>query len=147
MASCGTLLTLLLSAPVLLGAPAAKAPAPTVLEYLKSVSGKKTLAGLHNREPNAAPAIQTAQMHDLTGRFPALWSGDFLFKADDVNARWAMIYECKRQWDAGSVVQLMLHVAPPTQGEGCAWEGGVLSHLSDEQWKDLTTEGGALNKV
>jgi mannan endo-1,4-beta-mannosidase len=119
-----------------------------VLDYLARISGKGTVAGVHNREPNAVPALQTNAIHELTGRYPGLWSGDFLFKSDDVNARWAMIYEARKQWESGSLVQLMLHVAPPTLPEGsCPWEGGILSHLTDAQWTDLVTDGGALNKV
>lgn len=56
-----------------------------------------------------------------------------------------MIRECKKQWDEGSIVQVMAHVAPPTQPEVCGWRGGVQSRLSDEQWQDLVTDGGRLN--
>ena len=41
----------------------------------------------------------------------------------------------------------MLHVAPPNQSEVCQWEGGIKSHLTDEQWHDLVTDGGALNRA
>jgi|CZKI01.1.fsa_nt_gi mannan endo-1,4-beta-mannosidase len=120
---------------------------PTVLEYLQAIGGRCTVAGIHNREPNSRPDLQTNRIHDLVGRYPGLWSGDFLFKGEDVNSRWAMIHECRNQWDRGSIVQLMMHVAPPNQPEVCAWEGGVLSHLSDPEWSDLTTDGGALNRA
>lgn len=118
-----------------------------VLDYLKSISGKKTVSGIHNREPNSKPRLQTDRMFKVTGRYPALWSGDFLFSAADVANRWTMIRECKKQWEEGSIVQLMLHVAPPNQPEECQWKGGVLSHLSDEQWRELVTDGGGLNKA
>lgn len=127
---------------------AAEESKQAVLSYLVAISGKQTIAGIHNREPNAVPALQTNAVFELTGRYPGLWSGDFLFKPDDINARWAMIYEARRQWEAGSIVQLLLHVAPPTLPEGrCPWEGGILSQLSDEQWKDLVTDGGKLNAI
>ena len=126
---------------------AQEATGSRVLAFLASVSGRRTIAGIHNREPNAVPDLQTREIRDLTGRTPGLWSGDFLFKPDDVNARWAMVYEARRQWDAGSIVQLLLHVCPPTTGETCEWEGGILSRLSDEQWQDLVTEGGRLNRA
>ncbi len=133
--------------------PAATQPGTTrpgtigVLDYLKSISGKRTVAGLHNREPNSRPATQTDRLFGVVGRYPGLWSGDFLYSAGDVNSRWTMVKECKKQWDEGSIVQLMLHVAPPTQPEVCGWNGGVLSHLSDPQWVDLLVDGGTLNKV
>ncbi len=119
----------------------------TVLEYLKSINGKYTVAGMHNREPNSRPVMQTQRVYSLVERYPGLWSGDFLFQADDVRNRWTMIRECKKQWEEGAIVQLMLHVAPPNQPEACAWRGGVLSHLGDDQWKDLVTDGGKLNKA
>ena len=118
-----------------------------VLDYLKSISGKQTVIGIHNREPNSSPSIQTDRVYSITGQYPGLWSGDFLFSADDVKNRWNMIYECKKQWDNGSIVQLMLHVVPPTQSEPGNWDGGVVSKLSDSQWTSLITDGGTLNRA
>ncbi|KAI7258937.1 hypothetical protein KC345_g10440 [Hortaea werneckii] len=118
-----------------------------VLDYIKSISGTKTVAGIHNREPNATPAVQTEKAYSITGRYPALWSGDFLFSASDVNNRWTMINEAKRQWENGAIVQLMMHVTPPTQADAGNWDGGVVSHLSDAQWSDLITAGGTLNNA
>ncbi len=119
----------------------------SVLSYLKSISGKFTVSGIANREPNSQPALQTDRLFQLAGHYPALCSGDFLYQAENISNRWTMIHECKKQWDQGSIVQLMLHVAPPNQPEVCEWTSGVLSHLSDSQWKDLVTDGGVLNKV
>lgn len=116
-----------------------------ILEFLHRITGHQVFSGIHNREPNSRPDLQTEQLHELTGSYPVLWSGDFLFDAQDIHARWAMIYECKRQWDRGSLVQLMFHVAPPTQPEATVWDGGILSHLSDAQWADLLHDGGKLN--
>jgi hypothetical protein len=118
-----------------------------VLDYLKGISGNSTVLGIHNREPNSNPALQTNQMNTTAGRYPALWSGDFLFSSSDVSNRWTMIYEAKKQWDNGAIVNIMLHVVPPTQSEPGSWDGGVVSHLSDAQWSDLITNGGTLNKA
>ena len=112
-----------------------------------AISGNFTVSGIHNREPNSRPARQTDRLAELVGRHPGLWSGDFLFSAADVSNRWTMIRECQKQWNEGSLVQLMAHVAPPNLPEVCSWRGGVQSRLSDEQWKDLVTEGGALNQA
>ena len=116
-----------------------------VLDYLYSIKGKETVIGIHNREPNSEPSKQTNRIRELTGKYPALWSGDFLFSSDDVNNRQKMIDECKNQWNSGSIVQLMLHVVPPTQSEPGQWDGGVISSLSDSQWSSLITNGGDLN--
>ncbi len=116
-----------------------------VLDYLKSISGSKTVIGIHNREPNSDPDVQTEKAYSITGQYPGLWSGDFLFSSSDVANRWTMIYECKRQWDNGSIVQIMMHVVPPTQSEPGNWDGGVVSKLTDSQWSTLITDGGTLN--
>lgn len=118
-----------------------------VMEYLYSMQGQKTIVGIHNREPNSEPSKQTDQAYAVTGQYPALWSGDFLFSSSDVSNRWNMIYECKKQWENSSIVQLMLHVTPPTQAEAGNWDGGVVSKLTDEQWSSLITNGGELNKA
>lgn len=117
-----------------------------VLDYLYSISGKKTLAGQHNKEPNAEPAKWTEFIHQTTGKFPALWSGDFLFQQENMDARWNMIHEAKRQWDKGAVINLMWHACPPDEGEPCGWDPGLLNaQLDDNQWKELVTDGTPLN--
>jgi hypothetical protein len=118
-----------------------------VLSYLYQIRGNHTIAGIHNKEPNSNPTLQTNQIKAITGVDPGLWSGDFLFGSSDVNNRWTMIYEAERQWNAGSIVNIMFHVVPPTQSEPGNWDGGVVSHLSDSQWNDLITDGGYLNGV
>jgi hypothetical protein len=118
-----------------------------VLDYLKSISGSRTVIGMHNREPNSSPALQTNKVYSITGRWPALWSGDLLFSSDDVSNRWTMVYEALNQWKSGSIVHIMMHVVPPTQSEPGNWNGGVVSRLSDAQWNDLITNGGTLNRA
>lgn len=118
-----------------------------VLEFLQSISGRYTIAGIHNREPNSDPLMQTNEIISRTGLVPGLWSGDFLFLEDDVAHRWDMIYECERQWKAGAIVNLMLHVTSPASEDSGLWDGGVLCSLPDDQWKSLITDGGSLNKA
>ncbi|MBC7534092.1 MAG: glycoside hydrolase [Ferruginibacter sp.] len=117
-----------------------------VVNYLNSISGKQTLSGIHNREPNATPARWTNKVDSVTGNFPALWSGDFLFQADNITNRQLMINEAVLQWERGSVVNLMWHACNPALNEPCGWQGGVLSKLTDEQWKEITTDGSDLNR-
>ena len=50
------------------------------LNYLYSISGAKTVAGIHNREPNANPCLWTDSISVLSEKTPGLWSGDFLFR-------------------------------------------------------------------
>ncbi|RFS21749.1 glycoside hydrolase [Chitinophaga silvatica] len=117
------------------------------INYLNSISGKKTLSGIHNREPNSTPARWTNEINATTGKYPALWSGDFLFQQDNINNRQMMIDEAIRQWKKGAVVNIMWHACNPAYGAPCNWEDGkgVLSGLSDAQWTELCTEGTALN--
>lgn len=117
-----------------------------VLEYLYSISGKKTLAGQHNKEPNADPDKWTEYIKETTGKYPALWSGDFLFQQENIDERWTMIQEAKKQWENGAVINLMWHACPPDEGEPCGWDPGLLNaQLTDEQWNELITDGTDLN--
>src|ERR1700680_718900 len=115
------------------------------LNFLRIISGLRTVAGQHNREPNSDPAKWTNAIHDACGKFPGLWSGDFLYEQDNIDSRGTMISEAKNQWSHGALINLMYHAAPPNQGEPCGWEGGVLSHLSDDEWNQLITDGSDLN--
>jgi mannan endo-1,4-beta-mannosidase len=118
------------------------------LDYIKSISGKKTLAGQHNKEPNADPDKWTRFIKETTGKYPALWSGDFLFQQDNIDDRWKMVLEAKEQWDRGAVINLMWHACPPDQAEPCRWDPGLLNaQLDDEQWVDLITDGSPLNEA
>lgn len=116
------------------------------LVFLKSISGKKTLAGQHNKEPNADPDKWTRFIHETTGKYPALWSGDFLFQQVNIDNRWKMIHEAKKQWSHGAVINLMWHACPPDEGEPCGWDPGLLrAQLTDEQWAELISDGTPLN--
>ena len=118
------------------------------LNYLYSISGKKTVAGIHNREPNAIPSLWTDSITVLSGKTPALWSGDFLFLTDDIKARWTLIYEAEKAWEKGSLVNIMWHTCSPANAEPCLWDDkGVLDELSDEEWTSLITDGQKLNQV
>ena len=118
------------------------------LNYIYSISGTKTVAGIHNREPNSNPRLWTDSISVKSGKTPALWSGDFLFLTDDVKARWTMIYAAENAWKQGSIVNLMWHTCSPANPEPCLWdENGVLDQLSDEEWTSLISDGGKLNTV
>jgi mannan endo-1,4-beta-mannosidase len=118
-----------------------------VLNYLNSISGKYTIAGTHNKEPNATPARWSKKVDSVSGHLPGLWSGDFLFQQDNIQNRQLMIDEALKQWNQGAVVNIMWHACNPAMEEPCGWDKkGVLSKLSDEQWKEITTDGTELNK-
>jgi len=133
----------------LLVPPSARAfPASTraaLIDYLTGISGQYTLSGQHNREPNSDPTKYTRVAQSITGQTPGLWGGDFLFQADDVAHRQSMVDEAIRQWRGGSVVALTWHLCPPTTGSTCDWDNTIKSHLNDQQWGQLVTDGTALN--
>ncbi len=118
-----------------------------VVDYLKRISGTRTVTGMHNKEPNSDPARHTAKVHAVTGVYPGLWGGDFLFAADDVAHRQTMVDQAKTEWRNGSLVALTWHVCPPTRGSACAWDAGVQDRLTDAQWSQLVTDGTALNNA
>jgi mannan endo-1,4-beta-mannosidase len=117
------------------------------LNFLYSISGTKTIAGIHNREPNATPARWTEQVKTTTGKYPGLWSGDFLFQQDNIANRQVMIDEALNQWKKGSIVNIMWHACNPALSQPCGWDDGkgVLSTLTDAQWSELITDGTPLN--
>ncbi len=119
-----------------------------VLDYINTISGKMTLSGQHNKEPNSDPDMWTEFIRETTGKYPALWSGDFLFQQENMDERWTMIHEAKKQWDHGAMINLMWHACPPDEGEPCLWDPGLLNaQLDDEQWKELITDGTPLNEL
>lgn len=125
--------------------PAHAATNSNVLNYLYSISGTKTISGQHNREPNSNPVSWTNWIYSVTGEYPGLWGGDFLYLENDVNNRWTMIKEAKNQWDNGALVTLMWHVCPPTVQESCKWTD-ITSTLTFTQWNELVTNDKPLNK-
>ena len=127
-----------------------------VLNYIYRMQGAYTFSGQHNDQKNLEcsqlgsgstnASYWTEKVKSITGKYPAFWSGDFLFNGDG-QPRWDITYEAEKQYNAGAIVQLMWHNCPPTQGSGaCGWDGGVKSSLTSAQWTQLLTDGSSLNK-
>lgn len=125
--------------------PTVQTPFKT-LNYLYKISGKSTLSGIHNREPNATPAAWTNKIAETTGKFPALWSGDFLFQQENIANRQVMVEEAVRQWKKGAMINLMWHACNPAKSEPCGWDdNGVKSKMTDAEWNQLLTDGTPIN--
>lgn len=128
--------------------PEAEAFAPAnkgaVVNYLHSITGSKVVSGQHNKEPAAQPGYYTQRVHDITGVYPGLWGGDFLFGANDVANRQSVVNQARTEWQNGSLVVLSWHVCPPTGASTCTWEQ-INGDLTDWQWSQLITNGTALN--
>ncbi len=129
------------------------AQAGRIQAYLASISGIRTVAGVHNDQKTGGDgrgngvSYYTDKVTGITGAQPGLWGGDFSYDAARVGNRWNMVYEAERQWNRGVIPNLMWHACPPTGAEPCDWDGDIHANLSDAQWTDLITEGGKLNQA
>jgi mannan endo-1,4-beta-mannosidase len=120
------------------------------LNYLYSIRGRGTVAGVHEKI-SSMPSQHTEHVFQISGKYPGLWSGDFLF---DYNrrSRQNMIDEAKRRWNAGTMINIMYHSCNPTTtnlGEECMWDDGTkgpLSSMSNASWQELIQDGTALNR-
>ncbi|MEH0152910.1 glycosyl hydrolase [Limibacter armeniacum] len=116
------------------------------LNYLYSIQGSKTIGGMHNRQPNSNPNQYSQQLNGVLGQWPGLYSADFQFEYNEVNARQTMINQVITEWNNGAMINLMWHACNPVNGEPCNWDGsGVLGSLTNSQWNELITNGTALN--
>lgn len=126
--------------------PQASPEARQLLEFLYSISGKKTLSGQHNY-PGFHSAY-TGQVTRITGHAPAIWGQDFGFTPDGkdgINHREANVKEAIQRHKEGSIITLMWHAVRPTDDEPNGWKESVQNKLTDAQWKELTTIGSPLH--
>ena len=127
--------------------PSALEARQRVLDYFTSISGKRTVAGQHNKF-NTEPSTHSDWIRAHAGKYAGLWSADFGFGQDSVGNRQKMIQEAKRQWGQGAIVQMLYHNCIPTRNELCSWDeigGSNPQHLSDDDWNALITDGTSLN--
>ena len=124
--------------------PNATHEARQLLKYLYKLRGKKTLSGMHN--VLGRMSINTDRVQQLTGKYPAIWGGDFGFAdsthdIDNIKYRPLLVPEIKRQHARGAIIVLSYHQANPAIGEPCDFKGGIISKLTDAQWQELLTPG------
>ena len=120
------------------------------LNYLYSIRGRGTVAGMHERY-SQTPSRFTEQVRQVSGKYPGLWSGDFLF---DFNRQYRqnMIDKAKRRWNSGTMINIMYHSCNPAVanvGEECNWDDrvkGPRSRMSDSNWQAIITDGSGLNQ-
>jgi len=117
------------------------------LDYLYSISGSKTVGGIHNREPASTPTKWTDEIYNSSGKYPGYWSNDFYFQSYNIENRSVVIQEAINQWQKGAIVNLMWHACNPANSQPCEWDNGtgVLSTLTDAQWTELITDGAPIN--
>ncbi|MDR1426430.1 MAG: glycoside hydrolase family 26 protein [Bifidobacteriaceae bacterium] len=138
------------------------APAVDVVDYLNSITGSGIVAAMHHDGSYSNPA-NCDSLHQRVanefGVYPGFYGADFL-TGSTVPYRQNMINEVIRQWDNGSMVQIMFHVSPPqytvAQEQNGNWGGDqahetlpspnrIYSFVYNDQWEELMTDGTALN--
>ena len=127
--------------------PNATPEARQLLKYLYKLRGKKTLSGMHN--VLGRMSANTDRVQQLTGKYPAIWGGDFGFAdsthdIDNIKYRPLLVPEIRRQHGRGAIIVLSYHQANPAIGEPCDFKGGIISKLTDAQWQELLTPGTPL---
>lgn len=113
--------------------------AKKLLSYLYSINGKYTLSGEHGD----VRWLDTVK--NITGKYPAVWGYDFIWnwKTDPGKE---VVKKTIDKYNEGYIITLMWHEGRPIDDPPYEWNESVQGKLSDAQWKELTTDGTALNK-
>lgn len=130
--------------------PKATPEARRLLEFIYEIQGNYIISGQHNYLGKMS--VYSDSIYLLTGKYPGLWGGDYGFAdsthdIDNIKYRPLLVPEIIKQYERGSLITLTYHQADPTIGEPCPFVGGVQTKLTEEQWKDLLTEGTAINNT
>ena len=135
------------------GSASATPPGPTgvtkadEIAYLKSLTGNHVLSGQQGGA-NSNPSQWISKVHDITGKYPGIWNGDFGFSQDDINNRQTVINEAESEWADGALPGLMMHACRPDVAT-CDFSDGSNpvdgSKLSDAEWSQVITDGTTLN--
>ena len=119
-----------------------------LLSLIYSISGQKTLTGQHGYPLYSD--IMNERVHNFTGEYPALFGQDFGFSEanslDGINFRQRVIDNAIKWNNKGMIITLMWHAVPPTMDEPVTFKEGIQSKLTDEEWKQLITDGSELNQ-
>lgn len=125
--------------------PQASPEARRLLDFLYSISGKKTLSGQHNYPGFHSSYWDRAKA--ITGHHPALWGQDFGFTPagkDGIDHRARNIEEAIQRYRDGAIITLMWHAVRPTDDEPNGWKESVQNKLTDGQWEELLRVGSPL---
>jgi mannan endo-1,4-beta-mannosidase len=119
-----------------------------LLDYLYSISGKKTLTGQHDQPIFGSAYYQL--VYERTGYHPAVKGMDFGFSEpntlDGINFRQLLVDEAIAYHSEGSIITLMWHAVPPTKDEPVVFRRDIQGDLSDEEWNELLTPDSDLNR-
>jgi len=119
-----------------------------LLQYLYSISGKKTLTGQHN-----VPLLGSLRLpiaYRSTGHYPAVFGQDFGFDDpgtwDGINYRQRIVDEAIKRHQQGFIITLMWHAVRPTDNEPVKFRQSIQGDLTVREWQDLVTPGTELNE-
>ncbi|MFA6401385.1 MAG: glycosyl hydrolase [Salinivirgaceae bacterium] len=124
--------------------------ATALLDFIYSIHGKQVLTGQHNYLGKMS--VYTDSIFLLTGKYPAIWGCDYGFSdsthdIDNIKYRPLLVPEIVKQHERGSIITLTYHQASPLVGEPCQFVGGVQTKLTNEEWKELLTDGTKINTI
>lgn len=119
-----------------------------LLNYLYSISGKKTLTGQHDYPIFGSAYNQL--VYEKTGKYPAVKGMDFGFSEpntlDGINFRQRTVDEAIAYHKEGAIITLMWHAVPPTHEEPVVFKEHIQGELTDEEWNELITPDSDLNR-
>lgn len=127
--------------------PEARPEAVALLDRLHSLRGR-CLTGQHNQLFHMSEPSDRIEV--LTGKRPLIWGGEWGFSdssypVDDVAKRPELLDQIRRHHAAGGIACLTWHQAPPTLGEPCRFNPGVISNLTDDEWDRVLDPAGDLH--
>lgn len=118
-----------------------------LLEFIYSISGKYTLTGQHCQP--LYKDILFERVNDVTGDYPAVFGQDFGFSPpnslDGINFRQRIVDDAIAWHNKGAIITLMWHAVPPYMDEPVSFKNDIQGKITNEQWKELITEGSELN--
>lgn len=117
--------------------------AKNLLKYIYGLDST-ILSGQHcyNHEPDRF----YDKVHELTGKYPAIWGTDFYWSGGDVDPGIKVVDEVIKKHQQGAIITLMWHVGKPTDNPPFKWKESVQDEISDAEWKELVTPGTNLHK-
>ena len=147
MATLGLASSLMAQQPV---NPNATPEAKELLKLIYDQQGKGTLCGQHSY-PLFSDIYMERANHQC-GAYPVVFGQDFGYSKpgslDGINFRQRSIDNAIKWHAKGAIITFMWHAVPPTTDANfTTWQGqnGIQSKLTDQQWKELFTEGSEIN--
>lgn len=112
--------------------------AKQLFQFISELEGQ-TLSGQHCY--NTEPDRYYDEAHRITGKYPAIWGGDFYWDNGDVDPGYQLVKDAIKKYEDGSIITLMWHVGRPIDSAPYGWKSSVQNTITDENWNDLITPG------